>query len=126
MANKEKVLGSGAVLNMTSGCFKEGHTLFKAVMTELGSLDGNLELNTKLRIKLISSENIERALWPCMARCTYNKVKVVPEMFDNVEGSIDDFLDIALEVLGFNLDPFFKSQNSRSKEVPETDVNTQR
>ena len=124
MANKELTLPSGAILSISSASFREGHNLFKAVMKELGTLDMSLEINTKLRIKLISSDEIEKALWPCMARCTYDKVKITPEMFDAVEGSVNDFLEIALEVLGFNLDPFFRNQSLKLNQSTPIETST--
>lgn len=111
MANIEKTLKSGATLNISSATFKDAHGLFKVVMKELGGLSFNDEMNQRLMINLLSSDEVEAALWPCMARATYNKVKINPELFDTYEEAREDYLDIAGEVLGFNLNPFLRGQS---------------
>lgn len=116
MANLSKTLASGAEIEISSGSFKEGHELFKAVLKEIGDMDFGKEMDTRLTIRLISSDVIEKLLWPCMARGSYNKVKINPELFDKYEEARSDYLEIASEVLGLNLRPFLQSLSSKSLE----------
>ncbi len=111
MENLKVTLVSGAELEVTLASFAEGHRLFKVVTKELETVDFKEDTVQKMAFKLISSESIEHALWPCMSRATYNKMKVNPDLFEdaNVRG---DFLSVAKEVLVFNLLPFSKGLDS--------------
>ena len=119
MNNLAKVLSSGANLELSMASFQESHKLFKAVMKELGSLESSLEMDKKLMVRLVSSEEIERCLWPCMARGAYDKVKINADLFEEVATAREDFLEIAMVTLEFNLRPFFKGLVSPSKDTAQ-------
>lgn len=111
MSTLSKTLNSGAVLNVTLADFPLGKRLFKAVTKELESLDFNEDTVAKMALRLISSDEIEEALWPCMGRVTYNSLKVTPALFEDSKIR-EDFLEVAKEVMVFNLTPFFASLGS--------------
>ena len=126
MANLEKTLPSGSVLVIQLASFGEGNKLLKAVMKELRSVDINigakaktlsdffsLELNDEtintfknLLSTLLSSDAISEALWACAGRATYNKQKVIQDLFED-EKARGDYLVVMKEILLHNLRPFF-------------------
>ncbi len=101
-----KKLDSGANIEITLAPFTEGHRLFKTVARELEDLNFKEDTIQKMALKLISSEAVEIALWRCMERASYNKMKVNADLFENSEIR-KDFFPVAKEVLIFNLTPFF-------------------
>lgn len=125
MENLKKTLESGVELTVSLASFPEGHRLFKAVTKELQSINLAEDTVQKLSMQLVSSDAIEQALWPCMARATYNGLKVNPELFENAEARCD-FLEIMKEVLAYNLVPFSKNLGSLSTAIfrKDTDILT--
>ena len=144
----QKILDSGAVLDLTLCSFSEGCQLMKAVAKELknttislGSKEvnglgdifkvqfGDEALNTikNLVTGLISSDTIEATLWPCIMRGTYTKDGVVSkinkDLFED-EKARADYIPILKEALVFNLSPFFKSLKSMLKDIPGASTNT--
>lgn len=125
----KKTLESGAELDVTLSSFSVCNKLKNVVVQELESIkfdigDGKIEnlfesefgpeaVNTfkNLICRIISSEKIEEAIWPCMDRATYKGVKITRETFEN-EDARQDYLPVFKEVLWLNLRPFFKSLNS--------------
>ncbi len=125
MDNKSIVLKSGAKLYMTLAPFQDGHNLFKAVTRELIGTSLQGEVNLALTMKLLSSEEVEKVLWPCMMRATYNGQKLSPDLFE--PGDVrKDFLLVVKEVLDFNLIPFFPSLDSLFPESESTSTENQK
>lgn len=120
----KKTLESGAVLDMTMAPFVEGHRLFKAVAKELkavhiqanGQAEGALNAIKDIVASLVSSDEVESALWACMGRAAWNGRKAEPGLFED-EKAREDFLIIQKEVLLFNLGPFQKSLKSMFSDV---------
>ncbi len=129
----EKLLDSGAKLNITLADFEVCDRLLIAVSTELegvgislGLKSGNFSdfmnmdidkdsaINTLKNaiMRLTSSTLIRPVLWECMQRATYNSVKITPKTFED-EKARGDYLIVAKEVLGANLLPFFPQLNSK-------------
>lgn len=121
-------LKSGATLDVTRSPFEICHRLFKTVIKELKSVDLELgqnlgstfsldltdkTLNTAKNaiFTLLSSQEIEDVLWECFGRVLYNNKKLTKNLFDE-EKAMEDYLEIAKEVLVFNLTPFQKSLES--------------
>lgn len=124
MENLKKKLESGAEIEVTLASFPEGHRLFKVVAKELQGLDLAIGTVQNLALKLISSEEIEAALWPCMARGVYNNSqKIVPSLFEDPAIRCD-FLEIAKEVMVFNLTPFSKNVGLLSSAMFRKDIDT--
>lgn len=123
----QKVLDSGAVLNLSICSFEEGERLMEAVANELKNtkislgLKGktvdflNLELgddaiNTikNLVAGLLASKEVKAALWPCIERGTYNDIHIKRDIFED-EKVRADYIPILKEALVYNLSPFSKS-----------------
>ena len=139
MPNLVKKLPSGATLEVSMAPFQVGNTLLKSVMKEAESVQINVgfkgkslqelfsakvtdEVINTLKnavARLIASESVEQALWPCMSRATYNQVKITPETFES-ELTRMDYLVVAKEVLVYNLSPFLSSLGSLST-VPKAE-----
>jgi hypothetical protein len=120
----EKVLQSGAKLNLSLCSFDEGTKLMKAVTRELKSTpillgDAVLNFNTIKNIAtvLIASDEIEAALWPCMERGTYNGLKINKDLFED-EKVRADYIPILKETLVFSLSPFLKNISSLLGDLP--------
>jgi len=108
-------LDSGAKLAMTLAPFSDGHNLFKAFAKELeqADLDPNGDALNPMAIKnlfcrLAWSKDVEKCLWDCMKRATYNGVKITPDLFEE-EDAREDFIIVCSEVGSYNLGPFTKS-----------------
>src|ERR1700689_2524355 len=116
-----KTLASGAVLEMTMAPFEDGHRLLKAVSKEIENTKINagmqdIEAIKNLMMRAIYSEDIDRALAPCLTRCKYNKQPLSIKLFADETIADDekvrrrgDYLPVIKEVLMFNLTPFFSS-----------------
>jgi hypothetical protein len=125
---KQVKLNSGADLDITT-TFVDSHRLFMATMKEIESVRleagakslkelfemdlGEEALNTfkNLICRLLSSQEIDAALWQCFGRVTYNGVKVTKDTFepDHVRA---DYLPVVKEVMVANLAPFTKNLDS--------------
>lgn len=106
-----KTLPSGSELRMTMAPFADGHKLLKAVSREIEGI--KLDLTDVDPIKnfiarMIYSDEIERALKPCLERCNYNKMQITMDVFED-EKARADYLPIVKEVLAYNLQPFLGS-----------------
>lgn len=111
---KQIDLPSGAKLEIGLAPFKEANRLLKAFTLE--NKGSTIESRTELDVNLlkdlfctsISSELINDALWECAKRCTYNGLKITPELFEP-ENARQDYLVVMWEVGKANLVPFMKS-----------------
>lgn len=132
----EKLLDSGAKINITLADFEVCDRLLMAVTKELESINislglksGNLAdffnldidkdaaLNTLKNaiMRISSSQLIRPILWECMQRATYNGIKITPKTFEG-EKERGDYLVVAKEVLVSNLLPFFPNLSSKLSE----------
>lgn len=138
-------LPSGAVLEASMSSFDEGKSLFKAVMREMETIKldiGDMDfssltnkdaeissemVNTMKNIvsRLISSDEIESCLWPCLGRATINNIKVSPGTFEDVEIR-GDYIIVLKEILIFNMSPFTKSLISMLKGLPKLNIKDQK
>lgn len=124
-----KTLPSGAILEMTMAPFEDGHRLLKAVSkeienTKISSSMQDFDAIKSLMMRAIYSDEIARALTPCMERCKYNKKPVNKELFSDETISDDekvlrrgDYLPVIKEVMLYNLAPFFNSLGSLFKDI---------
>jgi hypothetical protein len=139
----EKILDSGAVLNLTMCSFAEGNRLMKAVARELKATSINLgfqgkdlkdlfklqvgdeTLNTikNLVTGLLASDEIEAALWPCIERGTYNGVHIKRDIFED-EKVRTDYIAVLKEALIFNLTPFSSGLVSLLRDIPKAGTAT--
>lgn len=110
---KVHTLKSGRTLEIGLADFRAGKNLFDAVIKEIkaSKLDAESGKENFLKdavLSVLSSENVERALWPCMAKCLYEKNYITPNTFEDISAR-EDFLEICYEVGQENLIPFGKN-----------------
>jgi hypothetical protein len=110
----EVVLPSGAKLKVTPSSFAVSKELFQSVSEEMKSL--NISSTTEIDINLfkdlfctgLSSKKIEKSLWECMKKATYNNLKITEDTFEPVEAR-EDYIQVMFEVAKENIAPFMKS-----------------
>ena len=115
----EIVLKSGATLGISIAPFASSSKLLKAIVTELKGVDIELEnidfaklasqdINTMKNAicQLLASDQLEKAVFECMTKCTYNGSRIVKDTFEP-EDARQDYLPCAWEVIKVNLRPFF-------------------
>lgn len=113
----KKQLVSGANLEIWLAEFEDGWALFKAVLKELQSLEG--ELNTEnplVSLRLLSSDFVEQALKPCMSKATYQGQRIDKTTFNSPEARCD-YLEVVKEVMNYNIAPFSKNVGLMSKGI---------
>lgn len=129
---REFTTKSGANVVIFFAGFKQASSLKNAVSRELLKINidlGKLNketigsllesdvtpefLNSCKNVLLIldSSETVEKALFDCLIRCTYNGEKITRDTFEDFE-AVSDYYEIAFNCLKDNLFPFFKNQIS--------------
>jgi hypothetical protein len=107
-------LSSGAELDITMASFEEADALLDAVLKEVESInvtskDDHVNVLKNLFTRAKLSPTIKNALKPCLARTTYNKVKLINNDVFEDEKARCDYLPVLKEVLEYNLTPFFVS-----------------
>ena len=115
----QKTLKSGVTVELAVAPFKVAKELFKVLANELklvevdlGTLDLSKIQNTDINaiknaiLQLAGSDKVEAHVFACLARCTYNGVKITPDTFEPEEAR-GDYLPCALEVIKINVVPFF-------------------
>ena len=117
-------LKSGNKLVVMLAPFPDSLRLLKSVVNELKKVDidldkfdlkaemTNLDAKTINVFKnglcqLIGSDDVEKAIITCAARCLLNGTKVTMQSFDD-PACREDYLAVAWEVTRANLTPFFK------------------
>jgi hypothetical protein len=127
---KEVTLPSGAKLKITVSSFAVARDLFQAVSEELKGL--HFEHSTEIDIGFfkdlfctgMASKKIEKCLWECMKKATYNDLRISEDTFEPVEAR-EDYIPVMLEVAKENLVPFTKSLYASFGEVLKKTMPTQ-
>lgn len=110
---REVKLPSGAILVLNPAPFADSKALYQAVLKEAKGV----AFTTKVEMGNVykdlfcagfSSPEIEKCLWVCMPRCTYNKLKITEDTFEPVSAR-EDFIIVCMEVAKENIHPFVKS-----------------
>lgn len=107
----EFIAPSGAKVVINSAPWRDAKQLKKAIEREI--MVGGLNIPTILMVD--SSDAVDAALWPCLARCLRNDQKIVEMTFDDLEARID-YYDIALECIKVNLGPLAERLRSKLQE----------
>ncbi len=117
MSDPDFTLQSGAKLHVTPAPFADANALRKALLqtakgVPLGAdpMQMDLTILKDVFIDAASSDTVERCLFKCMERVSYQDVKVTPALFDDVklgEQSRGDLLEIYWKVIEVNCAPFF-------------------
>lgn len=110
----EVVLPSKAKLKISPSAFAVSKELFQAITEEMKSL--NISASTEIDINLfkdmfctgLSSKKIEKCIWECMKKATYNDLKITEDTFEPVEAR-EDYIPVMFEVAKENITPFMKS-----------------
>jgi hypothetical protein len=130
---KEVKLPSGAVLKVSPAPFKDAKALYQALLKEARGIEINsktemAEIYKNLFCTGFSSEEVERVLWVCLARCTYNSgkgdLKIDGDTFEPVEAR-DDYMQVCVEVAKENVLPFVKSLYAEYKRMLSMTENVQ-
>lgn len=77
-----------------------------------GALDSLLDLV----LSVDSDDEVEKALFKCLERCTYNGEKITKDTFEDVEAR-GDYYEIVIHCLKENLAPFFRPLLSKLKKL---------
>ena len=111
-------LQSGAKLIVTASSFKEAQALNKALLASIKGLDiADNIMNTDVKsffsaiVSAATSDDVERALFKCAERSSYDGVKVTPALFDDIklaEQAREDYYEICKCIIEVNCSPFFK------------------
>lgn len=108
------ILKSGRTLEIQPAKFRYAKDLLDAVLKEVKSsrLDPKQEVDVNFikdsLLGLISSGVVESFMWPCLASCIYEKGRITPDTFEDIQ-SREDFLEICYEVGKANIIPFGKN-----------------
>jgi len=114
---REVVFDNGHVLTVNVAPFSDAKLLFEAVAAELKGIPFSagtdvLSLFKDLFCTGFSSRLVDAAVWPCMARCTYNagdgaNAKVTKSTFEP-EAARVNYTRVVTEVIKENVGPFVK------------------
>jgi hypothetical protein len=121
----ECVLKSGAKLDVTEAPFGQALALQKAIMAAVKGLPlaadiSKLDLSVlkDAVIAVATDDTVEKALFACFARATYNNIRVTEDLFNDVKLGTEarkDFYEISWKVIEVNCGPFFINAFSRLK-----------
>lgn len=125
MSDTDFVLISGAKLHVTTSPFPDANALRKALLRTargfpLGSDPMKMDLSVlkDVFIEAAASDEVERALFKCMERASYENVKITPSLFDDAtlgEKARTDLLEIYWKIIEVNCGPFFLKAFSELK-----------
>lgn len=117
MSDQDFILQSGAKLHVSTASFQDANALVKALMkaakgVPLGDdlMKQDLTALKDVLIEAAASPEVERCLYRCMERSSYNDIKLIPVNFDN-PGTMDnfraDYFEVCWKVIEVNCRPFF-------------------
>ena len=128
----EFVAASGAKVVINTAPFKDVMALKSAIGKELANSSFNLPLDMSLKNlkdvdfdiaafgKLIllvdSSEEVNKHLFSCLARCLRNDEKITLNTFE-IEDARQDYYEIVISCLKVNLSPFLKALISQLPQI---------
>ncbi len=126
MSQPDFILGSGAKLHVTVSSFEDANALRKALLrtakgVPLGADPMQMDLSVlkDVFIEAASSDEVERCLFKCMDRVSYQDVKVSRSLFDDPklgEMARADLFEIYWKVIEVNCAPFFVKAFSAFKD----------
>lgn len=126
---REVVLDSGAILRVNPAPFSEAKALFEAVMAEMRVIpvtynSDQISVFKDLFCMGFSSPLVDKRLWTCLARCTYDaegtgaNAKITMDAFEP-EKNRADYVRVCAEVAEENLRPFLKDLSFLLKRVSD-------
>ena len=114
--------GVSVVVNIAP--FKDAMALKNAIAKELTATGIKLDLKadvstlSSLALSVDSSDSVYKALFSCLARCTYGGQKIIEATFED-EKAREDYYEVVIECLKVNLSPFFKGLALKLKTLKE-------
>ena len=127
MENIDTLLASGAKLHITVASFADALNLRKALLKcvkglEIGEdiFEKNVTALKDTVISMMTSDEVEQAVFKCLERVTYEGVKITKDLFDDPqlgEKLRADFDMICWEVVKANVMPFFVQTFSKLKNL---------
>ena len=122
---------SGADVKINMADFITSMKLKKAIQKallvnkiDIASLDfselksGAISSIFELVLTADSNEEVENAVFKCLARCTYNGMKIEVSTFEPMEAR-EDYYEVIIACLKENLSPFFKPLLSKLNALQE-------
>lgn len=113
---------NNATVKIHIASFQEAMALKNAIQkafTESGikiKAEDNLEDILYLIMSLDSNEQVNKEIFKCLARCTYNNQRIVMDVFED-EKAREDYYEIVFACLEVNLKPFIKALFSKLKDL---------
>ncbi len=117
MSDQDFVTASGARLHVSSATFVDANALRKALLRTAKGIPMSadpmamdLSILKDVFIEAASSDEVERCLFKCMERASYQDVKILPNLFDDPtlgEQARGDLIEIYWKVIEVNCGPFF-------------------
>lgn len=113
---KEVKLPSGATLKISLSPFTESKALYQSLLKEVKGLEFKSDMEMAEIYKQafcigFSSPEVEKCLWVCLRRCTYDNgsgdLKIDDQTFESVEAR-GDYWTLCMEVAKENILPFVK------------------
>lgn len=105
-------LPSGVILKISKTPFAISKTLYQAVLEELKGIqmksDGEIaDLIKEMSWIWFGSKKVEAALQECFKYCIYGELKIDKDTFES-EKTREDYWQVCVEVLEYNIKPFTK------------------
>ena len=118
MAEEDFTTPSGATHHVSSASFAEAMALVKGLLKSLGGvkIGDNILKDTDVTaikdalVNAATSEEVESAVMKCLARSTYNGIRITPALFDEpkiADQIRQDYYVLAQNVVKVNAFPFF-------------------
>lgn len=136
MANSEYTLESGAKLLVSMVPFDDALALQRALANALKGIPLTADVFekdiTQLKdavLSVVSSVEVTDVLHRCMARSTYNNIRLTKDLFDDpklAEQIRQDYYSICWRVIEVNCKPFFFQIFSKLKGFKPTSTDTQK
>ena len=110
-------LPSGAELEITLSPFPVSKALYQTILEETKGIElsSKMEMFTVFRelfLTSMCSPRIEKCLWECMKRVTYNGLRITEDTFEPEEAR-EDYPIVCLEVAHKNVAPFLKNLSAQ-------------
>lgn len=125
MPDQDFTLPSQAKLHVTVVPFKDAMALTKSLMKAASGiqlarnpLDMDVTVLKDAMIAAATSEEVETAVFRCLERCTYEGIRVTPDLFNDKdlgEKARADYFSICGKVVEVNCAPFFDQTLSTLK-----------
>lgn len=109
---EEFTMPTGAKLKVAPAPFADAKALKSAILAELGAIAfTGKDVADVLKNAFctgFSSPLVDRAMWKCFERCTYDGHKITMDTFEPVQAR-DDYILCCMRMVEANIRPFLKS-----------------